>query len=111
MVQVESTSKVMMAALAELAEKATAFKNGSAEPHVLRPLPFLIYFADQDAVRGPSPPLAPFAAPPLSLAALAAPSVTCSGLPTPPFLCHLPARRGRAPTPSTSSLTPRRSSP
>ena len=57
--QVESTSKVMMAALAELAEKAAAFKNGSAEPHVLRPLPFLIYFADQDAVRGPSPPPCP----------------------------------------------------
>ena len=62
MVQVESTSKVMMAALAELTEKAAALKNGSAEPHVLRPLPFLIYLADQEgppAVRGPSPPPCP----------------------------------------------------
>ena len=66
MLQVESTSKVMMAALAELAEKAAAFKNGSAEPHVLRPLPFLIYFADQDAVRGPSPPPCPLRRSPAS---------------------------------------------
>ena len=45
-----------MAALAQLAEQVASSKNGSAEPHLLRPLPFLIYLADGDTVRGPSLP-------------------------------------------------------
>eukprot|EP00964_Phaeocystis_antarctica_P048457 scaffold28058_cov63-Phaeocystis_antarctica.AAC.1 len=58
-----------MAALAQLAEQVASSKNGSAEPHLLRPLPFLIYLADGDTVRGPSPPPSPLrAAPRLSLA-------------------------------------------
>lgn len=67
-VQVASTSDVMMAALAQLAEQVATFKNGSADPHLLRPLPFLIYLADGDTVRSPSPTPSPLAAPLASLA-------------------------------------------
>jgi len=58
----------MMAALAQLAEQVATFKNGSADPHLLRPLPFLIYLADGDTVRSPSPTPSPLAAPLASLA-------------------------------------------
>jgi len=93
-VQVESTSSVMMAALAELAEQAAAFKNGSAEPHVLRPLPFLIYFADRDTVRGPSPPPCPLRR---SLASPSPPACRALGdlqRPTHPALASPPAETG-----------------
>lgn len=50
--KVASTSDVMMAALAQLAEQVATFKNGSADPHLLRPLPFLIYLADGDTGPG-----------------------------------------------------------
>jgi len=50
--KVTSASDVMMAALAQLTEQAATLKNGSAEPHQLRPLPFLIYLADGDTGPG-----------------------------------------------------------
>ena len=53
--QVANASGVMMAALAQLAEQA-ATQKPSAEPHQLRPLPFLIYLADGDTVTLPPPP-------------------------------------------------------
>lgn len=118
-VQVASTSDVMMAALAQLAEQAATSKNGSAEPHLLRPLPYLIYLADGDTVRGPSPPPVPPS--PLPRRPLAAPSAACRGpapalphsLPFPPAeagarqLQRLPERRGAQARDESLQATPR----
>ena len=108
-----------MAALAQLAEQVASSKNGSAEPHLLRPLPFLIYLADGDTVRGPLPPPVPPS--PLPRRPLAAPSAACRGpapalphsLPCPPAeagarqLQRLPERRGAQARDESLQATPR----